>query len=425
MCGGKGPYKCSRCMCECAIHTTEKHDWFGEKKYRLATFFDLWWDEYCKQPKHFIKPEQYKAVRDIRSCRTAAMGIDIYTCPHCGDITEVYHSCKNRFCPTCSWNDTIKWAEKVKGNMLIIPHRHVVFTIPHQLNNLITRNKFILLNTLMQTSAQTLKEWMNYKYDLQPGIISVLHTFGEKKENHFHTHMILSWGGIDKSSNIQQIKGKYVNYDYLKSKFRGIFEKKLIDLYDSDKLDHDFRNVIEFKKFLKQINEKNWIIHFEDPMETPSDVIRYIGRYSKRACLSEYKITKIEGEFIAFRYKDNKNKDVNGKPIERELVLHYRDFFALLLQHVPMPSFRLVRYYGIYSNRGHLPREFFSGSDDFTITWRDLQLSETGQDPLFCRKCNSIKIYSHSIAKSSNGMNIYYRLGLNHETHATFFQKVA
>jgi hypothetical protein len=412
-------------MYECAIHTTQKHDWFGEKKYRLATFFDSWWDEYCKHPKHFIQPEQYKAVRDIRACRTAALGIDIYTCPQCGEITEVYHSCKNRFCPTCSWNDTVKWAEKVKGNMLNIPHRHVVFTIPHQLNFLIIRNKFLLLNTLMQTSAEALKDWINYKYGLQPGIISVLHTFGEQKENHFHTHMILSWGGIDKNRTVQQIKGKYVNYDYLKSKFRGIFEKRLIDFFGSGKLDHDFRNEIEFNKFLKRVNEKNWIIHLEDPMETPADVIRYIGRYSKRACLSEYKITRIDGEFIAFRYKDYKNKDYFGRPIEKQRVLHYRDFFALLLQHVPLPSFRLVRYYGIYSNRGHLPKEAFSGGNDVSINWRELQQSETGHDPLLCQKCNVIKTYSHSIAESNNVPFIYYRLGLNHDPHATFFQKVA
>jgi hypothetical protein len=412
-------------MCECAIHTPEKHNWFGEKKYRLATFFDLWWDEYCKHPKLFIQPEQYKAVQDIRSCRTAALGVDIYTCPNCGEITEVYHNCKNRFCPTCSWNDTVRWAEKVKGNMLSIPHRHVVFTIPHQLNFLIIRNKFILLNTLMQTSAEALKDWINYKFDLQPGIISVLHTAGEQKENHFHTHMILSWGGINKNRTVQQIKGRYVNYDYLKSKFRGIFEKRLIDLYDSGKLDHNFRDIIEFKRFLKRVNEKNWIIHFADPMETPADVIRYIGRYSKRACLSEYKITRMENELIAFKYKDNKNKDINGKPIERELVLNYRDFFALLLQHVPLPGFRLVRYYGIYSNRGHLPKELFSGSDDVTINWRELQQSETGQDPLLCQKCNVIKTYSHSIAESKNGTYKYYRLGLNPDPHATFSAKVA
>lgn len=413
-------------MCECAIHTPETHDWFGEKKYRLATFFDSWWDEYCRHPKHFIQSEQYKAVQDIRTCRTAARGVDIYACPECGETTEVYHSCKNRFCPTCSWNDTVRWAAKVKCNMLNIPHRHVVFTIPHQFNFLIIRNKFLLLNTLMQTSAEALKDWISYKFDLQPGIISVLHTFGEQKDNHFHTHMILSWGGVDKNRTVQQIKGKYVKYDYLKSKFRGIFEKRLVDFFDSGKLDHDFRDVIEFKRFIKRVNNKNWIIHLEDPMETPADVIRYIGRYSKRACLSEYKITFIEGEFIGFRHKDYKNKDYFGHPIEKEKVLNYRDFFPLLLQHVPLPRFRLVRYYGIYSNRGHLSKELFCGAgEDVKVNWRDVQQSETGQDPLICKKCNVIKTYSHSFAESKSGNYIYYRLGLNPDPHATFFQKVA
>ncbi|MGE5421162.1 MAG: transposase, partial [Chloroflexota bacterium] len=346
-------------MCECAIHTSEKHDWFGEKKFRLAPFFDQWWDDYCMNPKHFIQPEQYKAVKDLRSCRTAALGIDVYTCPECGDITEVYHSCKNRFCPTCSWNDTVRWAEKVKRNMLNIPHRHVVFTLPHQMNFLVQRNKFILLNTLMQTSAETLKDWMSYKYGLQPGIISVLHTAGENKHSHFHTHMILSWGGIDNNRTLQQIKGKFVKYAYLKDKFRKIFEKKLTDLFTSGKLDHSFKGIEDFKRFLSGLNEKKWIINFEEPIDTPEAVIRYIGRYSKRACLSEYKITMMEGEFIGFRYKDYKKKDSEGKPLEKETILNYRDFFPLLLQHVPLPRFRLVRYYGIYSNRGHLPKEYF------------------------------------------------------------------
>jgi hypothetical protein len=237
--------------------------------------------------------------------------------------------------------------------------------------------------------------------------------------------MILSWGGIDKNRTVQQIKGKYVNYDYLKSKFRGIFEKRLIDFFDSGKIDHDFRDVIEFKKFLKRVNDKNWIINIEDPMDTPADVIRYIGRYSKRACLSEYKITRMDGEMIGFSYKDYKTKDFFGHPIEKEKVLNYRDFFPLLLQHVPLPSFRLVRYYGIYSNRGHLQKGLFSGDNDVSINWRELQHSETGQDPLLCQKCNIIKTYSYSIAESNNGTYIYYRLGLNPDPHSTLFQKVA
>lgn len=396
----------SRCMCECAIHTPEeKHNWFGEKKYRLAHFFDQWWDIYCKDPKEYIQPQQYKAVAAIRACRTAALGIDIYSCPQCGDTTEVYHNCKNRFCPTCSWSDTVKWADKIKRNMLNIPHRHVVFTIPHALIPLIKRNEFAMLNMQMQVSAMTLKDWMERKYGLRCGIISVLHTAGELKTFHSHVHMILSWGGIDKLGAIQQIKGIYVNYEFLMAKFRYMYEHRLIELFDLGLLQHDFKNRLEFMQFLKRINQKNWIIHFEDPMQTPAAVIRYIGRYSKRACLSEYKITRMEQEIIGFSYKDYKAKDFFGLPLEKEKVLNYRDFFPLLLQHVPLPYFRLVRYYGIYSNKGHLPREYFCPQDDLPLNWKTIEEAETGVNPLICQKCKVDKVYNHTTVQRKTGLN--------------------
>jgi hypothetical protein len=401
-------------MCECAIHTTEeKHNWFGEKKYRLAHFFDQWWDIYRQDPKVFIQPEQYKAVADIRACRTAALGIDIYSCPQCGDTTEVYHNCKNRFCPTCSWSDTMRWAERIKRNMLNMPHRHVVFTIPHALNPLIKRNEYEMLNMQMKSSAETLKDWMANKYGLRCGIISVLHTAGELKTFHSHVHMIVSWGGIDKIGAIQQIKGPFVKYEFISDKFRKDYEKRLTELFDTDKLQHDFRDKLEFLRFLRRINEKNWIIHFEEPIETPVEVIRYIGRYSKRACLSEYKITLMEGEIIGFSYKDYKNKDVIGLPIEKEKVHNYRDFFPLLLQHVPLPYFRLVRYYGIYSNKGHLPKEYFCQEEDKPVNWKTVQESETGVDPMVCQKCKIDKVYTHTIVERKTGFTKIIRDRLN------------
>jgi hypothetical protein len=413
-------------MCECAIHTTnKKHDWFGEKKYRLADFFDKWWDIYCKNPNHFIQPEQYKAVNAIRTCRTAALGIDIYTCPECGDTTEVYHNCKNRFCPTCSWSDTIKWAEKIKRNMLNMSHRHVVFTIPHQLIPLIKRNEFALLNMQMQVSAQTLQEWMEHKFGLRIGIISVLHTSGEQKKFHSHVHMIMSWGGIDKIGSIRKLKGKFVNYEFISKKFRKNYEDRLTEFFDDNKLQHDFKDRIEFLRYLRQINEKNWIIHFEDPMETPSAVIRYIGRYSKRACLSEYKITQMETETIGFSFKDYKNKDFFGHPIEKELVLHYTEFFPRLLQHVPLPYFRIVRYYGIYSNKGHLPREYFNQEEDLPINWASYQQECSGDNPLVCKKCKIIKVYSYTTVQRKSELNILYRNELIYNKQPSFRRESA
>jgi hypothetical protein len=404
-------------MCECAIHTPEtKHNWFGEKKFRLAHFFDQWWDIYCKDPKHYIHPEQYKAVADIRACRTAALGIDIYACPHCGETTEVYHNCKNRFCPTCSWSDTMRWAEKIKRNMLNIPHRHVVFTIPHALNPLIKRNDYAMLNMQMQVSAKTLKEWMEHKYGLRCGIISVLHTAGELKTFHSHVHMILSWGGIDKLGAIQKIKGPFVKYEFISDKFRREYESRLTALFDSGRLQHDFSDKADFLRFLSRINDKHWIIHFEDPIETPVEVIRYIGRYSKRACLSEYKISQMEEEIIAFIYKDYKKKDFFGRPLEKEKVLNYREFFPLLLQHVPLPYFRLVRYYGIYSNKGHLPREYFSQEEEPPCNWESYQEAETGKNPMICQICKVDKIYTYTIVERKSGPDKIIRDVLNNNT---------
>ena len=404
-------------MCNNAQHKAPD-SWYGEKKYRLADFFDRWWDIYKQSPKEPISEEQYKAVNAIRLCRTEALGVDYYACPECGEITKVYHSCKNRFCPTCSWQDTLKWADRIKNQMMDIAHRHVVMTLPHQLNQIIKNNKKELLSVLMRVSADTFKDWMANKYNIKPGIISVLHTFGETKNFHAHVHMILSWGGIDnKTSKLKQIENEYVNYDFLKKKFRCKFENELISLFDAHTLQHHFANRSEFMRFIRNINKKKWIIHMEEPMDIPTQVIRYIGRYSKRACLSEYKIIRIEGENISFRYKDYKTKDSNNKPVERVMELNYRDFFPRLLQHVPLKYFRIVRYYGMYSNRGNIPEEFLyietNSQETNTRESREiLQVEKTEKNPLICSNCQKRKVY------------IFTKLSSKRENKILFFKRV-
>jgi hypothetical protein len=380
-----------------------------EKKFRLADFFDQHWDTYVKSPSEYIAPEQFKAVAAMRVCRTEALGVDHYACPECGEVSHVYHSCKNRFCPTCSWKDTLQWAEKMESQMMDIPHRHVVFTLPHQLNDLIKDNKKQLLDFLFKAASESVMDWMHHKYGLKPGIISVLHTFGETKEFHTHIHMILSWGGMNSNHWIEQIKGEYVNYDFIQTKFRCKFEDKLVKLFDSKALWHKFKGRIEFLQFMKRINKNNWRVHFEPAMSIPAQVIRYIGRYSKRACLSEYKITNIQGEYITFKYKDNKNLDFNGKPIVKELRLHYTEFFPRLLQHVPIPYSRLVRYSGLYAARtkailkscykDHQPEPIIEQEED--------ECYEMAETPTHCKTCKVAKTYIYTTFRNRNNQIVY------------------
>ena len=118
---------------------SNKHNTCENKKFRLTDFFNAHWENYVKKPGKPIKPEHFKAVNAIRTCRTEVLGKRIYVCPECGDISESFHSCKHRFCPNCSWNDTIKWAEKAYKKLLNIPHRHAVATLPHDLNPLLKK----------------------------------------------------------------------------------------------------------------------------------------------------------------------------------------------------------------------------------------------------------------------------------------------
>jgi hypothetical protein len=126
-------------------------------------------------------------------------------------------------------------------------------------------------------------------------------------------------------------------------------------------------------------------------METPNAVIRYIGRYSKRACISEYKITDIDGEYISFKYKDYKTIDQDGKPVVKVLKLHYSEFFPRLLQHVPLPYFRLVRYYGLYSTKSKIKEEFLNKNDEID--------EENGvfENPFICTLCNKERVYVETI----------------------------
>jgi len=381
----------------------------NKKKFRLSDYFDQNWDAYVKSPKHYITPEQYKAVAAIRACRTEALGIDYYVCEDCGEISKVYHSCKNRFCPTCSWKDTLDWADKIKNEMLDLPHRHVVFTIPHRLNNLINDNKAELLDILFKSASDSIKDWMSFKYKLKPGIISVLHTFGETKELHAHIHMIVSWGGINENYYPEEIKGEYIKYDFVQNKFRCKFEDKLVELFNAEALNHNFSDRFDFMRFLKRVNDKKWRIHFEPAMKIPEEVIRYIGRYSKRACISEYKITNIDGTDITFCYKDNKDLDYNGKPIVKELTLHYNDFFPRLLQHVPLPYSRLVRYSGAYAARtkAMIKQKYPVYQEKIMLEETESIEYEMPEKPKVCKNCNQEKKYLYTAFKNREGKIVY------------------
>ena len=155
---------------------------------------------------HHTSPSQnihvQKVLQRLRSCRTAALGYHIYRCSdeNCHHVKYQYHSCRDRHCPQCGAIKKQQWIEARTAELLPVKYYHVVFTLPHELNSLIMGHRKLLFKLLFDASSQTLLSFAaDPKYlQAQPGIISVLHTWGQQLSFHPHIHCIVSGGGIRK-----------------------------------------------------------------------------------------------------------------------------------------------------------------------------------------------------------------------------------
>jgi hypothetical protein len=75
-------------------------------------------------------------LRDLMSCRTAALGGHMDTCTACGFERPSYNSCRNRHCPKCQALAQARWVEARLDRILPVPHFHLVFTLPSDLRQL-------------------------------------------------------------------------------------------------------------------------------------------------------------------------------------------------------------------------------------------------------------------------------------------------
>ena len=150
--------------------------------------------------KDITSPGSHKVLSLIERCRTAGLGYHAYRCKDsdCGAMQYVYHSCRNRHCPQWGHSKKEEWIEARMKELLPVKYYHAVFTMPHQLNSLVMGNRKAMFDLLFDAASYTLLKFAaDEKYlAAQPGIIMVLHTWGQQLNFHPHVHCIVSGGGI-------------------------------------------------------------------------------------------------------------------------------------------------------------------------------------------------------------------------------------
>jgi len=334
-------------MSFCIIHHSSAVN--KRPKYELADIFRRYLAGYLKT--HRISFWQKKALFDILVCRTAACGGHIETCDHCGFEQPAYNSCHNRHCPKCQGIARRRWVAARLKELLPVPYYHVVFTLPHRLNNIALYNKRLIYDMFYKSAAYTLlkfgrdPKWLG----AQMGLIGVLHTWGKGLCCHIHWHFIVPGGGLTDDGQWRELpyNDRFLFPPKAMSKvIRARFIKLLRKAYNEGKVkipdsEEPLHSPVMFEYFLNDAASDKWINYCKRPFGGPERALKYIGRYTHRVAISNRRLIDINDGKIRFFVKDYKN-DGASEP----MTLHADEFIRRFLMHILPRRFRKIRYTG-------------------------------------------------------------------------------
>lgn len=295
-----------------------------------------------------------KVLHRLKVCRTASLGYHVYRCgdERCGHIKYQYHSCRDRHCPNCGAIKKQEWIEARMQELLPVKYYHVVFTLPHELNSLVMGHRKLLFKLLFDASAQTLLGFAkDPKYlGAMPGIIHVLHTWGQQLSFHPHVHCIVSGGGI----TVDNVWKEATKNDWrflfpvkaMSIVYRARFLQPLKQMMDKGEVIPP--DTTDVKQLLNLLYQKDWIVYAKAPFGGPHAVIEYLGRYTHKVAISNHRICSINDEenTVSFVYKDYSDDNQ-----QKQMTLSVTEFIRRFTQHILPQRFTKIRTYGYLSNR--------------------------------------------------------------------------
>jgi len=301
------------------------------------------------QQQYHLHPDQYKIVFDILNCRTRYLGGHMERCDECGAERHIYHSCRNRHCPTCQHLPREQWLEARKSEILPVPYFHNVFTLPHDLNPIILSNKKVMLNILFQSVSETLTMFAENQMKGRLGFLAILHTWDQLLKPHFHLHCLIP-GGVLTTDGTAWVPCKHdylFNEEALGLVFRGKFIYHMSRAYRKGhiKFPGTSSGPTQFRQLKKRLYVNKWVVSIRESIQHPEHVIDYLGRYTHRVAISNSRIQSVKDGKVTFTYK---HRETNEK---RKTTIGAVEFIKRFLRHALPKRFVRIRHYGFLSNR--------------------------------------------------------------------------
>jgi hypothetical protein len=236
-----------------------------------------------------------------------------------------------------------------------VAYVHVVFTLPHQLADLVFHNKRILYGLLFRASAASLIEIAADSKHLgaEIGFLSVLHTWGQNLVHHPHLHCVIPAGGLspDQKAWVRPRYRFFLPVKVLSRVFRGKFVAGLKRAYRKHELclPGALKSLSEekaFDVFVRSLFLHDWVVYAKPPFGGAQYVLNYLARYTHRVAISNHRLVAFADGKVTFRWKDY----AHGSK-RRLMTLTAEEFLRRFLQHVLPPRFVRIRFFGFLSPR--------------------------------------------------------------------------
>lgn len=302
------------------------------------------------QERYVLSPGQSRVLRNLQACRTELLGGHLDVCNRCGWEVPAYNSCRDRHCPKCQSVEQARWVRARLERVLPTAYFHVVFTVPSELQPLARRNQALFYGLLFRAASGTLLELGHDPARLGAtlGITAVLHTWTRALHYHPHVHCIVTGGGLalDGSRWVHSPqKSRYLfPVRVLSRLFRGKFLALLADAVDRGEVTHPGHAVDDegereaFSLLKAQLYRKEWVVYAKRPFAGPQQVFRYLGLYTHRVGISNYRLLRHEDGQVTFATKNGNTATVAGV-----------EFVRRFLQHVLPKRFVKIRHFGLHA----------------------------------------------------------------------------
>ena len=131
----------------------------------------------------------------------------------------------------------------------------------------------------------------------------------------------------------------------LSAVFKGKFLQKLKDLLVGDILVQPEGYWDSLTSLLDDLYKKDWVVFSKPVFKSATHVIKYLGRYTHRVAISDYRITTVTETHVSFNYLDNRDEKKKTMTVTRE------EFVHRFLMHILPHKFVKIRHYGFLSTR--------------------------------------------------------------------------